>query len=51
MKHNWIGYIDTMFAYYLPSVDTSSLDDLRWAEMFKQLMDIRKKEGDNGKRD
>jgi hypothetical protein len=35
-----------MFAYYLPSVDTSSLTDKRWAEMYKQLADIREKEND-----
>jgi hypothetical protein len=33
-----------MFAYYLPNVDTSSLSDARWAEMFKQLEEIRKAE-------
>jgi len=33
-----------MFAYYLPNVDTSSLSDARWAEMFKQLADIREHE-------
>ena len=39
-----MGYIDTMFAYYLPGVDTSSLSDERWAEMYKQLADIRQQE-------
>ena len=33
--------MDTMFAYYLPNVDPSSLTDERWAEMYKQLADIR----------
>lgn len=33
-----------MFAYYLPGVDASSLSDERWAEMYKQLADIRHEE-------
>jgi hypothetical protein len=44
IESNIVSYIDTMFAYYLPSVNTSSLSDTRWAEMYKQLLDIRKKE-------
>lgn len=44
MEENLVGYIDTMFAYYLPSVDTSALTDARWAEMFKQLSNIRENE-------
>ena len=43
-EDNPIGYIDTMFAYYLPGVDASQLSDARWAEMFMQLSEIRKKE-------
>jgi TPP-dependent pyruvate/acetoin dehydrogenase alpha subunit len=33
-----------MFAYYLPNVDTPSLSDERWAEMYKQLATIRESE-------
>jgi len=33
-----------MFAFHLPGVDASSLSDERWAEMYKQLEDIRQKE-------
>jgi len=36
-----------MFAYYLPGVDTSSLSDERWVEMYKQLLEIRNEERKN----
>jgi len=36
-----MGYVETQFAYHLPGVDTSLLSDERWAEMYKQLADIR----------
>lgn len=36
--------MDTLFAYYLPGVDTASLSDERWAEMYQQLNHIRKEE-------
>jgi hypothetical protein len=49
IESNVVSYIDTMYAYYLPSVNTSSLSDTRWAEMYKQLLDIRTKEA--GKKD
>jgi len=39
-----MGYVETQFAYYLPNVDTSSLSDHRWAEMYKQLAEIRQRE-------
>jgi hypothetical protein len=48
MESNWIGYIDTLFSYYLPGVDVSSLSDKRWVEMYKQLMNIRKMERSSG---
>jgi hypothetical protein len=36
--------VETEFAYYLPGVDASKLSDERWAEMYKQLADIRTRE-------
>lgn len=43
MRHNPIGYIDTMLEYYL-HIDPSSLTDAEWAEKFMQLGDIRRRE-------
>ena len=44
LEHNFVGYVDTMLEYYL-HVDPSKLTDEEWAEKFKQLADIRKREG------
>ncbi len=44
MRHNWIGYVNTMLQYYLHIADPDSLSDELWAEKFAQLADIRKKE-------
>ena len=40
---NWIGYLDTLMAYYL-GINISSLSDERWAEVYAQLQHIRKQE-------
>ena len=47
LEHNFVGYVDTMLEYYL-HVDPSKLTDEEWAEKFKQLADIRKREGKMG---
>ncbi|MBO7287357.1 MAG: hypothetical protein J6U85_03915 [Bacteroidales bacterium] len=38
-----LSYVDTMLEYYL-HIDPSELTDEEWAEKFKQLADIRKRE-------
>ena len=43
LEHNFVGYVDTMLEYYL-HIDPSELTDEEWAEKFKQLADIRKRE-------
>ncbi|MBR1644319.1 MAG: hypothetical protein IJ684_02985 [Bacteroidales bacterium] len=43
MRHNPIGFIDTMLEYYL-HIDPSTLTDAQWAEKFMQLAEIRKME-------
>ena len=43
IRHNMVGYIDTMLEYYL-HIDPSTLSDDDWAEKFKQLGDIRRRE-------
>lgn len=43
MRHNVVGYMDTMLEYYL-HIDPSTLSDAQWAEKFMQLADIRKRE-------
>lgn len=43
MEHNMVGYIDTMLEYYL-HIDPGVLSDEEWAEKFKQLGDIRRRE-------
>jgi len=35
-----MGYVDTCIAFYT-SYDPSKLSDERWAEVFKQIEDIR----------
>ena len=47
LEHNFVGYVDTMLEYYL-HIDPSELTDEEWAEKFKQLADIRKREGKMG---
>lgn len=44
MDDNPIGYINTLLRYYLHIADPDALDDDQWAEMYAQLIDIRKKE-------
>jgi hypothetical protein len=43
MASNWIGYVDTIISYYT-SYDPATLSDTRWAEVYKQIEDIRIKE-------
>ena len=40
MSANWIGYVDTTIAYYT-SYNPSELSDERWAEVYKQIVDLR----------
>ena len=47
IEHNFVGNVDTMLEYYL-HIDPSELTDEEWAEKFKQLADIRKREGKIG---
>ena len=44
MENNWIGYVNTMLQYHLHIAEPDSLTDEEWAEKFKQLEDIRKRE-------
>jgi hypothetical protein len=45
-----MGYIDTTIAFYT-SYDPSTLSDERWAQVWKQIEDIRQKEAErNGLR-
>lgn len=43
IRHNPVGYIDTMLEYYL-HIDPSTLSDAQWAEKFMQISEIRKRE-------
>lgn len=47
MQVNWIGYVNTMLEYYL-HINPNELSDEEWAEKFKQLSDIRMREGNGG---
>ena len=42
-NYKMVGDIDTMLEYYL-HIDPSTLSDDEWAEKFKQLGDIRRRE-------
>ena len=40
---NWIGYIDTLLAYYLGK-ETAEMTDESWATTYAQFLDIYKKD-------
>jgi hypothetical protein len=44
LEANPLAYVDTLLEYHL-GIDPSKLSDEEWALKFKQLQDIRKREG------